>query len=162
MIDIQRPSKLPFLEFLGWQIADVYRLTPLEMLASYERGWRYRHIANPSHSELSFIKQLVLTHQSWLSNEFMNFQVGHHQLIYRVLENFNHEFLSNCRAYFGGGTLLAFSDFRLRCYENLAIAACFRARLINSIDLLAMDLDLTKTQRTISEAGMETHRVNNN
>jgi hypothetical protein len=40
-MEIVQPYKLPFLEFLGWQIADVYRLTQLEMLASYERGWRY-------------------------------------------------------------------------------------------------------------------------
>jgi hypothetical protein len=32
-MNITQPSKLPFLEFLGWQIADVYRLTQLEMLA---------------------------------------------------------------------------------------------------------------------------------
>jgi hypothetical protein len=36
MMEIVQPYKLPFLEFLGWQIADVYRLTQLEMLASYE------------------------------------------------------------------------------------------------------------------------------
>lgn len=102
-----QPRQLPFLKFLGWQIADVYRLTPTEMLASYERGWRYRHLANPTASELALIKQLVFDHHSWLASEFMNFQIGHHQRIYRVLENFNHEFLSTCRAYFGGGTLLA-------------------------------------------------------
>jgi Nucleotidyl transferase AbiEii toxin, Type IV TA system len=107
MINIIRPQKLPFLEFLGWQIADVYRLTQLEMLASYERGWRYRHIANPPASELAFIEQLVFTYKSWLSSEFMNFQIRHHQLIYRILEDLDREFLSECRAYFGGGTLLA-------------------------------------------------------
>jgi hypothetical protein len=107
MINIIQPQQLPFLEFLGWQIADVYRLTQLEMLASYERGWRYRHIAHLPASELAFIEQLVFTHKSWLSSEFMNFQVRHHQLIHRILENLNREFLSECRAYFGGGTLLA-------------------------------------------------------
>jgi hypothetical protein len=106
-MNIRQPQQLPFLEFLGWQITDVYRLTQLEMLASYERGWRYRTIANLPASELAFIKQLVFTHQSWLSNEFMNFQIRHHQLIYQILENFDREFLSECRAYFGGGTLLA-------------------------------------------------------
>jgi hypothetical protein len=58
-MNIIQPSKLPFLEFLGWQVADVYRLTQLEMLASYERGWRYRHISNLPASELAFIKGLV-------------------------------------------------------------------------------------------------------
>ncbi len=111
---IQQPLKLPFLEFLGWQIADVYSLSQLDMLANYERGWRYRNLINPSVSELDFIKQLVFIHQSWLSNEFMQFQIGHHQRIYRVLENLNHEFLSDCHAYFGGGTLLAldFGEYR--------------------------------------------------
>jgi Nucleotidyl transferase AbiEii toxin, Type IV TA system len=107
MINVSQPQQLPFLEFLGWQIADVYRLTQLEMLASYERGWRYRHIAHLPASELAFIEQLVFTHKSWLSSEFMNFQIRHHQLIHRILANLNHEFLSECRAYFGGGTLLA-------------------------------------------------------
>lgn len=107
MINVIQPQQLPFLEFLGWQIADVYRLTQLEMLASYERGWRYRHIAHLPASELAFIEQLVFIHKSWLSSEFMNFQIRHHQLIHRILENLNREFLSECRAYFGGGTLLA-------------------------------------------------------
>ncbi len=104
---ILQPRQLPFLEFLGWQIADVYRLTQLEMLASYERGWRYRTITNLPASELAFIKQLVFIHQSWLSSEFVNFQIRYHQLIYQILENLDREFLSDCRAYFGGGTLLA-------------------------------------------------------
>jgi Nucleotidyl transferase AbiEii toxin, Type IV TA system len=103
---IVQPYKLPFLEFLGWQIADVYRLTQLEMLASYERGWRYRHITNLPASELAFIKQLAVERKSWLSSEFMDFQIGHHQLIHQVLESLNCEFLSECRAYFGGGTLI--------------------------------------------------------
>jgi hypothetical protein len=106
-MNVTQPQQLPFLEFLGWQIEDVYRLTQLEMLASYERGWRYRHITHLPASELAFIEQLVFAHQSWLSSEFMNFQLAHHQLIQRVLENLNSDFLSECRAYFGGGTLLA-------------------------------------------------------
>jgi Nucleotidyl transferase AbiEii toxin, Type IV TA system len=106
-MNIQQPFNLPFLEFLGWQIADIYKLSQPEMLANYERGWRYRNLANLTTSELAFIEQLVLTHQSWLSSEFMKFQIGHHQRIHRVLENLNHEFLSECHAYFGGGTLLA-------------------------------------------------------
>lgn len=106
-MNITQPPKLPFLEFLGWQIADVYRLTQLEMLASYERGWRHRHITDLPTSELAFIKQLAVDRKSWLLGEFMDFEIGHHQLIYRVLENLNCEFLSECRAYFGGGTLIS-------------------------------------------------------
>ena len=63
-MEIVQPSQLPFLEFLGWQIADVYRLTQLEMLASYERGWRYRHITHLPASELAFIKQLAVDRKS--------------------------------------------------------------------------------------------------
>jgi Nucleotidyl transferase AbiEii toxin, Type IV TA system len=106
-MEIVQPYKLPFLEFLGWQIADVYRLTQLEMLASYERGWRYRHITHLPASELAFIQQLALDRKSWLSSEFMDFKIDHHQLIHRVLESLNCEFLSECRAYFGGGTLIS-------------------------------------------------------
>ncbi len=106
-MEIVQPYKLPFLEFLGWQIADVYRLTQLEMLASYERGWRYRHITNLPASELAFIKQLAFERKSWLSSEFMDFEIGHHQLIHQVLESLNCDFLSECRAYFGGGTLIS-------------------------------------------------------
>jgi hypothetical protein len=106
-MNITQPHKLPFLEFLGWQIADVYRLTQLEMLASYERGWRYRHITHLPASELAFIKQLTVDRKSWLSSEFMEFEIGYHQLIYRILESLNCEFLSECRAYFGGDTLIS-------------------------------------------------------
>jgi Nucleotidyl transferase AbiEii toxin, Type IV TA system len=106
-MEIVQPYKLPFLEFLGWQIADVYRLTQLEMLASCERGWRYRHITNLPASELAFIEQLAFERKSWLSSEFMDFQIDHHQLIHRILEGLNCEFLSECRAYFGGGTLIS-------------------------------------------------------
>ena len=104
---ITQPSKLPFLEFLGWQIADVYRLTQLEMLDRYERGWRYRHITDLPVSELAFIKQLAVERKSWLLGELMDFEIDRHQLIYSVLENLNCEFLSECRAYFGGGTLIS-------------------------------------------------------
>ncbi|WP_373547395.1 nucleotidyl transferase AbiEii/AbiGii toxin family protein [Chamaesiphon sp.] len=106
-MNITQPSKLPFLEFIGWQIADIYRLTQLEMLASYERGWRYRHITDLPASELAFIKQLAIDRKSWLLSEFMDFEIGHHQLIHRILESLNCEFLSECRAYFGGGTLIS-------------------------------------------------------
>jgi Nucleotidyl transferase AbiEii toxin, Type IV TA system len=106
-MNVPQPSKLPFLEFLGWQVADIYHLSQAEMLANYERGWRYHKLGNLPVSELAFIKQLTLTHQSWLASEFMNFQIDHHQRILRVLENINHQFMSSCHAYFGGGTLLA-------------------------------------------------------
>ena len=126
-MNITQPSKLPFLEFLGWQIADVYRLTQLEMLANYERGWRYRHITDLPVSELAFIKQLAVDRKSWLVGEFMEFEVGHHQLIYRVLENLNCEFLSECRAYFGGGTLISLDLGEYRISNDVDFICSFGA-----------------------------------
>jgi hypothetical protein len=43
-------------------------------------------------------------------------------------------------------------DLRFRCYENLTIADIHRSQLIDGIDLLAMDLGLAKTSRTIGES----------
>jgi Nucleotidyl transferase AbiEii toxin, Type IV TA system len=135
-MNITQPSQLPFLEFLGWQIADVYRLTQLEMLASYERGWRYRHITNLSASELAFIKQLAFDRKSWLSSEFMDFKIDHHQLIHRILEGLNCEFLSEYRAYFGGGTLISLDLGEYRTSNDLdficALGADYR-KLRNAI-----------------------------
>ncbi len=98
-MSISQPYRLPFLEFLGWQIADVYRFTQWEMLAHYERGWRYRHMANLPASELVFIKQLASDRKSWLLSEFMGFEIGHHQLIYRILENLNCSHLAPMHRY---------------------------------------------------------------
>ncbi len=64
---ITPPKKLPFLESISWQIADVYKLTPEEMLSSYERGWRYRDIFNNLEGEeLDFIKEIAKKYRSWL------------------------------------------------------------------------------------------------
>jgi hypothetical protein len=135
-MNITQPDKLPFLEFLGWQIADVYRLTQLEMLASYERGWRYRHITHLPASELAFIKQLAFERKSWLFSEFMDFKIGHHQLIYRILEGLNCEFMSECRAYFGGGTLISLDLEEYRTSNDIdficALGADYR-KLRNAI-----------------------------
>ena len=100
-------QKIPLLEFLGWQIDDVYRLTSTEMLARYERGWRYRHHVDVPDDELAFFKQLAVERQSWLSNEFMDFKIDRHQTIHHILEGLNDEFLIECQAYFGGGTLMS-------------------------------------------------------
>jgi Nucleotidyl transferase AbiEii toxin, Type IV TA system len=126
-MNITQPPKLPFLEFIGWQIADVYRLNQLEMLASYERGWRYHQVSNISASELTFIKQLAIDRKSWLSSEFMDFEIGHHQLIHRVLENLNGEFLSECQAYFGGGTLISLDLGEYRMSNDVDFICSFGA-----------------------------------
>lgn len=61
------PTKLPFLESICWQTADVYRFTPEEMLSRYERGWRYHRIFNNLESEeLNFLKELARHYKSWL------------------------------------------------------------------------------------------------
>lgn len=62
-----RPKKLPFLESICWQTADVYRFTPEEMLSRYERGWRYHDMFNNLEGEeLYFLKELARYYKSWL------------------------------------------------------------------------------------------------
>lgn len=61
------PEKLPFLESICWQIEDVYRYTPEQMLSRYERGWEYRQLfSNLEGEELNFLKELARRYQSWL------------------------------------------------------------------------------------------------
>jgi hypothetical protein len=47
------------------------------------------------------------------------------------------------------------TDRRFNYYENLSIAPIDRSKLIDGIDLLAIDLGLDKTQRSIEESGEE-------
>lgn len=104
---IIQPTKLPFLEYLSWQIVDPYRLTEAEMLARYERGWRFLSQVDISDEELAWIEQLALSNRSWLGSEFMDFRINFHQIIQRILQELNHELLNECRAYFGGGTMIS-------------------------------------------------------
>ncbi|YAG10205.1 hypothetical protein NSTC731_06594 [Nostoc sp. DSM 114167] len=61
------PKKLPFLESICWQTADVYRFTPEEMLSRYERGWQYRNLFNNLEGEeLNFLQELARRYKSWL------------------------------------------------------------------------------------------------
>ncbi|QSJ15904.1 hypothetical protein JYQ62_29575 [Nostoc sp. UHCC 0702] len=61
------PKKLPFLESICWQTADVYRFTPQQMLSRYERGWQYRKLFNNLEGEeLNFLKELARYYHSWL------------------------------------------------------------------------------------------------
>jgi hypothetical protein len=61
------PKRLPFLESICWQTADVYRFSPEEMLSRYERGWRYRDIYNNLEGEeINFLKELARLYKSWL------------------------------------------------------------------------------------------------
>jgi hypothetical protein len=76
------PQKLPFLESICWQITDVYRLTPEEMLSCYERGWKYGEIFNNlKGEELIFITELARNYNSWLQSLLMNFRFDFHQKI---------------------------------------------------------------------------------
>ncbi|MBD2449344.1 hypothetical protein H6G76_19700 [Nostoc sp. FACHB-152] len=64
------PNKLPFLESICWQTADVYQFTPDQMLSRYERGWQYRQLFNNLEGEeLSFLKELAKYYDSWLQVE---------------------------------------------------------------------------------------------
>ncbi|MBC1239910.1 hypothetical protein [Nostoc sp. 2RC] len=61
------PKKLPFLESICWQTADVYRFTQEEMLSRYERGWQYHNLFNNLEGEeLNFLKELARQYKSWL------------------------------------------------------------------------------------------------
>lgn len=61
------PEKLPFLESICWQTANVYRFTPEEMLSRYERGWQYQKLFNNLEGEeLHFLQELARRYQSWL------------------------------------------------------------------------------------------------
>lgn len=64
------PNKLPFLESICWQTADVYQFTPDQMLSRYERGWQYHQLFNNLEGEeLSFLKELAKYYDSWLQVE---------------------------------------------------------------------------------------------
>lgn len=105
LVEPEVPQKLPFLEAICWQTTDVKHFTSFEMLSRYERGWHYRGVlGEPSSEELQFIKQLVQCHGSWLATMFDR---KFHRKIITVLDHLNADFLDNCRAYFGGGTLIS-------------------------------------------------------
>lgn len=64
------PERLPFLEFVCWQTADVYQFTPEEMLNRYERGWKYRkQFDNISDEERNFIKKIAKYYHSWIETD---------------------------------------------------------------------------------------------
>ncbi len=64
------PDKLPFLESICWQTANVYEFTLEEMLSRYERDWKYRNLFNNlGDDELEFIKKIAEFYDSWLKVE---------------------------------------------------------------------------------------------
>ncbi|MGB7441300.1 MAG: nucleotidyl transferase AbiEii/AbiGii toxin family protein [Coleofasciculaceae cyanobacterium] len=107
------PDQLPFLQAVCWQIKDIYKLTPQEMLQCYERGWHYRGVlGNLDESELNFVNALVQEYGSWLGSMV---HLAQHQTILDILSQLNAIFLNQCKTYFGGGTLLAltYDEYRL-------------------------------------------------
>ncbi len=66
---IQIPQKLPFLEFLCWQLKTPKTLTLEEILSRYERGWKYRSFFELSQEELDFLQTLAQRYHSWLVTE---------------------------------------------------------------------------------------------
>ncbi len=61
------PEKLPFLESICWQTADVYCFTPEQMFSRYERGYTYCQLFNNLEGEeLKFLQKLAKQYNSWL------------------------------------------------------------------------------------------------
>jgi hypothetical protein len=115
---IQIPEKLPFLERLCWQREDIKNLTLLEMLRIYERGWHYRGILGDlSQTEALFVQQLAQYYGSWLKAQM--FDREFHQKILRVLNQLNANFLLECGAYFGGGTLVSLNHGEYRLSKDI-------------------------------------------
>jgi Nucleotidyl transferase AbiEii toxin, Type IV TA system len=125
---IDMPQKLPFLESICWQIADVHQLTPEEMLNSYERGWKYREIFNNlKGEELIFLTELARNYNSWLQSLLMIFRFDFHQKILTVLESLNPELLANTYTYFGGGTLITLDFGEYRWSKDIDFISPFSA-----------------------------------
>jgi Nucleotidyl transferase AbiEii toxin, Type IV TA system len=131
------PEKLPFLQAICWQIADVKLLTIKEMLCRYESGWNYWGIlGKPSSEELFFIQLISEFYHSWLVAELdsicsfpetsknnviyrSTFKHEFHQKILTVLSHLNVEFIQECRAYFGGGTLVSMQQGEYRLSKDI-------------------------------------------
>jgi Nucleotidyl transferase AbiEii toxin, Type IV TA system len=158
-----QPSKLPFLEYLSWQIVDPYRLSDAEMLARYERGWRYQSQVDIPGEELAWIERLALNNKSWIGSEFMDFKVNRHQIIHQILKGLNRDLLSECRAYFGGGTLISLDLGEYRTSNDIDFICPFGdnySRLRRSINeltpqiLLMDDSHLEISRITIDQYGI--------
>ncbi|QLE56431.1 nucleotidyl transferase AbiEii/AbiGii toxin family protein [Nostoc sp. TCL26-01] len=112
------PEKLPFLERLCWQRADIKNLTLLEMLRIYERGWHYRGVLDDlSQTEALFVQQLSQYYNSWLLSPMLTRDF--HQKIVHVLHQLNANFLLECGAYFGGGTLVSLNHGEYRLSKDI-------------------------------------------
>lgn len=134
------PDKLPFLESICWQIADVYRFTPEEMLSCYERGWRYRDIFNNlKGEELIFLTELAKNYNSWLLPLLMTFKFDFHNKILKVLESLNPELLANNYTYFGGGTLITLDFGEYRWSQDIDFISTFSTSAYKHLRTIILD-----------------------
>jgi hypothetical protein len=130
------PEELPFLQAICWQVANVKHLNFKEMLFRYESGWDYWGVlGKPSAEELAFLQQISQHYQSWLVAELGSicqpqetekwvslpgmFKREIHQKILTILSHLNVEFLEECHAYFGGGTLVSMQHGEYRLSQDI-------------------------------------------
>lgn len=153
------PAELPFLEAICWQIANVKKLSFKEMLCRYESGWHYWGVlGKPNSEELIFIQQISQHYQSWLvaelgsidqpqkTEKWVNLQPMFkreiHQKILTVLNHLNVDFLRECRAYFGGGTLISMEHGEYRLSQDIDF-------------MCPMDGGYSLLRRKVAEAGYD-------
>ena len=99
--------KLPLLESLCWNIAEPYELSDREMLALYQRYWRWQDIlAKASREEAQFIINLTEKYQSYplIKTNDMD-KEKQYRAVSSILTLLNAKLLQDCRAYLGGGVL---------------------------------------------------------
>jgi hypothetical protein len=135
-------QQLPFLNALCWQISDVKNLTDIEIIQTYERGWRHLGIlAQPSNEEWQLIRDLSYQYQSWLQidlnlKDSLIMKHQWHDSILLILQSLNSDFLQEVGIYFGGGTLIS-----LMCDEY---------RLSKDIDFMTTSNGYRKLRRSIA------------
>jgi Nucleotidyl transferase AbiEii toxin, Type IV TA system len=155
----ETPAELPFLQAICWQVANVKHLTFKEMLCRYESGWNYWGVlGKPSAEELAFIRQISQHYQSWLVAELGSicqpqktekrvsflgmFKREIHQKILTILSHLNVEFLEECHAYFGGGTLVSMQHGEYRLSQDIDF-------------MCPMDGGYSLLRRKVAEAGYD-------
>ncbi|MCC3444965.1 MAG: nucleotidyl transferase AbiEii/AbiGii toxin family protein [Microcoleus sp. PH2017_29_MFU_D_A] len=160
------PAKMPFLQAICWQIANVKNLSVPEMLCRYESGWHYWGVlGEPNSEEIIFIQQISQHYQSWLVAELLSigqpqeteklvnfkpmFKREIHQKILTVLSHLNVEFLQECRAYFGGGTLVSMEHGEYRLSQDIDF-------------MCPMDGGYSLLRRKVAEAGYDAIFANRN
>lgn len=144
---MKQSDKLPFLNALCWQIADVDRMSRSEILQTYERGWRHLNVlARPNAAEWQFIRDLSFKYKSWLQADVdLKFatMMKHqwHESILFILQSLNSEFFQATEIYFGGGTLIS-----LMCDEH---------RLSQDIDFITTSNGYRQLRRSIADRGYD-------